>query len=337
MNQNLNLFIQNIPKAELHLHIEGTLEPELIFVIAKRNNLRLPYTSVEELKKKYLFHNLQEFLNIYYQGTVVLQKEQDFYDLTLAYLEKASSQGVKHAEIFFDPQSHTERGISFKSVIDGISNALAEGVSRFGISSKLILCFLRHLDEAAALKTLKEALPFKEKIIAVGLDSSEVGHPPSKFKNVFNQARKEGFLTVSHAGEEGPVSYIHEALDLLHVNRIDHGNHVLDDESLVEKMAKEKIPLTLCPLSNLKLKVVEDLHKHPLKKMMEKSLLVSLNSDDPAYFGGYIADNYRAITEALDLSQEEIVQLAKNSFQSSFLSSEEKKKMIGMVEAYKEH
>lgn len=332
MNQDLNIFIQNIPKAELHLHIEGTLEPELMFSLAKRNNVSLPYSTVDELRKKYNFNNLQEFLDIYYQGTIVLRKEEDFYDLTWAYLGKAHSQGVKHAEIFFDPQSHTERGIPFRTIIWGISKALADGYSRLGISSGMILCFLRHLDENAAVKTLEEALPFKEKILAVGLDSSEAGNPPSKFKSVFDIARKEGLLTVAHAGEEGPASYVREAVDLLKVARIDHGNHVIDDEQLVERLSKKKLPLTLCPLSNLKLKVVTDLVNHPLKKMMKKGLLVSINSDDPAYFGGYIADNYRAVVQALNLSKEEITQLAKNSFASSFLKPGEKEKMIRMVE-----
>lgn len=332
--KSLKSFIFNIPKAELHLHIEGTLEPDLMFSLAKRNNITLPYSSVTDLKKAYQFNNLQDFLDLYYQGAGVLQNEQDFYDLTFAYLQKAHSHGVLHAEIFFDPQTHTNRGILFKTVIEGITKALTEGSRTLGISTKLILCFLRHLEEEEAMKTLEQALPYKEKIIAVGLDSGEKGNPPSKFQRVFERARKEGFLVTVHAGEEGPASYVWEALTLLHAVRIDHGNHALDDAALVRELVQKQFPLTVCPLSNLKLKVVHDMSVHPLKKMMSDGLLVSINSDDPAYFGGYIADNYQAVAEALSLSKEEIIQLAKNSFQSSFLDADEKREMVKKIQDY---
>ena len=327
-------FITGLPKAELHLHIEGTLEPELMFKIAKRNKIEIRYKSVDELKNAYNFNNLQEFLNLYYQGANVLLEEEDFYEMTMSYLVKASEEKVFHSEMFFDPQTHTQRGVKFDTVINGIHNAIKDAKAKLGISTKLIMCFLRDLDEEAAIKTLQEALPYKNKIIAVGLDSAEVGHPPSKFKKVFNMARKEGFLTVAHAGEEGPADYVWEALEHLNVSRIDHGNNSLDDENLINELVKLKIPLTVCPLSNLKLKVVDDLKKHPLKKMMQKNLLVTINSDDPAYFGGYINENYLAIAQALDLSKEEICLLAKNSFRASFLEEETKAKMINLVDEY---
>jgi len=334
MDNNLQSFIHGIPKAELHLHIEGTFEPELMFEIAKRNNIKIKYSSVDDVKKAYNFNNLQEFLDIYYAGASVLINEQDFYDMTLAYLEKAHSQNVIHTEIFFDPQTHTDRGIKFETVIKGISRALEDAQNKLGISSKLIMCFLRHLDENAAIKTLEQALPYKNLITAVGLDSSEVGHPPSKFKNVFESALKEGFLTVAHAGEEGPAEYIWEALNLLKVSRIDHGNHCIDDEKLIDELVRRKMPLTMCPLSNLKLKVQTDLSNHPLKKMMGSGLLVTVNSDDPAYFGGYIEDNYIAIADALNLLKEDIYKLAKNSFMASFLNEDEKKKLIEKTDLY---
>ncbi|MBU0577752.1 adenosine deaminase [Patescibacteria group bacterium] len=334
MNQQTSIedFIKKIPKAELHLHIEGTFEPELMFEIAKRNKIEIKYKSIEELKNAYNFNNLQEFLDIYYEGAGVLIEEQDFYDMTWAYLQKAHSQNVIHAEIFFDPQTHTDRGIKFETVINGIHRAVTDAKEEFGMSAQLIMCFLRHLDEESAIKTFKEALPYKDKITAVGLDSSEVGNPPSKFQKVFEMARGEGFLTVAHAGEEGPAEYVWEALNLLKVSRIDHGNHCLDDEKLIAELAQLQMPLTVCPLSNLKLKVVEDLTEHPLKEMMQKGLLVTINSDDPAYFGGYINENYLAITKALNLSKEDIVQLAKNSFKATFLEDSAKKEMIKKVE-----
>lgn len=331
---SINDFIWGIPKAELHLHIEGTFEPELMFEIAKRNNKKIKFESVGELKKAYDFDNLQDFLDIYYEGAGVLIEEQDFYDMTWAYLKKALSQNIIHAEIFFDPQTHTDRGIEFSTVVNGITRALKDGQNKLGISSRLILCFLRHLDEEAAIKTLEAAIKHKNLITAVGLDSSEHGYPPSKFQRVFEQARKAGFLTVAHAGEEGPSEYIWEALNLLKVSRIDHGNHSLDDEKLVQELVDRKIPLTICPLSNLKLKVVKNLKRHPLKGMLKKGLTVTVNSDDPAYFGGYINENYLAISEALNLSKEEIYQLAKNSFNASFLNKETKQQMIGKVDKY---
>lgn len=327
-------FIKGIPKAELHLHIEGTFEPELMFEIAKRNNIKIKYQSVEELKKAYNFNNLQDFLDIYYAGAGVLIEERDFYDMTWAYLKKVHPQNVVHTEIFFDPQTHTDRGIKFDTVIKGISGALADGREKLGISSKLIMCFLRHLDEAAAMNTLEAALKYRDLIAAVGLDSSEKGNPPSKFQKVYDKARKEGFLTVAHAGEEGPAEYVREALDLLGVSRVDHGNHSLDDDKLVDELVSRKMPLTVCPLSNLKLKVVNDLSRHPLKKMMEKGLLVTVNSDDPAYFGGYVEENYLAISKALNLSKEDITQLARNSFIGSFLDKEAKDRMIEKVDLY---
>lgn len=338
LNTSMENFIKGIPKAELHLHIEGTFEPELLFKIAKRNNVQIKYQSVQELKDAYNFNNLQEFLNIYYAGANVLRTEQDFYEMTWAYLEKSHSENVIHTEIFFDPQTHTNRGVEFKTVITGIHNALEDAKVKFGLSSKLIMCFLRDQSEELALKTLDEAIPFKEWITAIGLDSAEVGNPPSKFKNVFEAANKYGFLTVAHAGEEGPAEYVWEAINHLKVSRIDHGNNSLNDESLVEELNRLKTPLTVCPLSNLKLKVVNNLKSHPLKKMMQKGLMVTINSDDPAYFGGYINENYLAVTKALDLSKEEIYQLAKNSFAASFLRNEEKELMIKKVdEFYREH
>jgi adenosine deaminase len=327
-------FIKGIPKAELHLHIEGTFEPELMFKIAQRNNKEIKYKSVEELEEAYNFDNLQDFLDIYYEGAGVLIEEQDFYDMTWAYLEKVHQQNLIHCEIFFDPQTHTDRDIKFSTVIQGIHKALEDAKNKLGISSKLIMCFLRHLDEESAMKTLDEALEYKEWIRAVGLDSSEVGNPPSKFQKVFEKAKKEGFLTVAHAGEEGPAEYIWEALNLLKISRVDHGNHCLDDEKLVKELVEKKIPLTVCPLSNLKLKVIEDLKEHPLRKMMNKGLLVTINSDDPAYFGGYVNDNYLAIAKALNLSKEDIYQLAKNSFTASFLDEKKKEEMIEKVEKY---
>jgi adenosine deaminase len=334
MNITIEKFIAEIPKAELHLHIEGTLEPEMMFKIASRNKLKLKYKSVDELKAAYNFNNLQEFLDIYYSGTKVLIEEQDFYDLTWAYLQKIHSQNVVHAEIFFDPQIHALRGVPFHKVISGIHRALEDGQKDLGITSKLILSLLRHLSEDSAFQTLGEALECKKWITAIGLDSSEKGHPPSKFRNVFEKARKEGFLTVSHAGEEGPPEYVREALSLLHVSRIDHGNRSLEDSALVEELVKRKMPLTVCPLSNLKLKVVQDMSNHPLAKMLDKGMMVTVNSDDPAYFGGYINENYIAVANALNLTKEQIAVLAKNSVVTSFLNEKQKLEMINKIEKY---
>jgi adenosine deaminase len=330
----LNNFIEGIPKAELHLHIEGTFEPELMFKIARRNNISINYKSIDELKKAYSFNNLQEFLDIYYAGASVLLQVQDFYDLTWAYLNKVHEQNLIHTEIFFDPQTHTDRGLSFDTVIQGIRSALDDGKEKLGISSKLIMCFLRHLDEAAAFETLNQALPYKNWIAGVGLDSSEMGHPPSKFQRVFSKARDEGFITVAHAGEEGPAEYVWEAINLLKVSRIDHGNRSLDDEQLIKYLIKTQIPLTVCPLSNLELKVVNNLKDHPLLKLMEAGLMVTINSDDPAYFGGYMNENYTQIASALNLTKKQITQLAKNSFKSSLLPDVEKEEMIKQVEHY---
>ncbi|MBK6282799.1 MAG: adenosine deaminase [Draconibacterium sp.] len=334
---SIEKFVKAIPKAELHVHIEGTLEPELMFKIAARNNILLQYQSVEELKMAYKFNNLQSFLDIYYAGAKVLITEPDFYELTRAYLEKAHSQNVLHVEIMFDPQTHTNRGIEFKTVISGISRALTEAQTEWGITSNLIMCFLRHLSEDDAIKTFEMALNYKDLIFAVGLDSSEKGHPPSKFQRVFEMALKEGFKTVAHAGEEGPADYVWEALDLLKVSRIDHGNNSLNDDNLIQKLIGQQIPLTVCPLSNLKLKVVTDLKMHPLKKMLEAGLLATVNSDDPSYFGGYINENFLSVAEALNLSKQEIALLAINSFKASFLEETSKQEMIEKVQEFFEN
>ena len=332
MTEDLNRYIRLIPKAELHLHIEGSLEPELMFAMAEKNGVKTKYNSVDELRAAYDFNNLQEFLDIYYAGADVLLKEEDFYDLTIAYLKKAKEDNVVHTEIFFDPQTHTSRGVKFSTVVNGISRALEDGRKQLNISSHLIMCFLRHLDEEAAMEDLEAALEYKDKIIGVGLDSSELGNPPSKFKNVFARAHKEGFLTVAHAGEEGPADYIWEALNMLDVMRIDHGVKSLDDDKLVAELVKTQMPLTVCPLSNLKLKVVTDLKDHPIKKMLDKDLMVTINSDDPSYFGGYVNQNYLEVAEALNLTKDDILALAKNSFTSSFLSDAEKKRFLDMVD-----
>lgn len=325
--------IKKLPKAELHLHIEGTFEPELMFQIAKRNNVAIRFNNVEEIKKAYDFHNLQSFLDIYYEGANVLIKEKDFYDLTMAYLKRCKEDNVVHTEIFFDPQTHTDRGISFATVFNGIHSALQDAEKEWGITSHMIMCFLRHLDEESAFKTLKESLPFKEHIIAVGLDSSEVGHPPSKFKNVFEFALKEGFLAVAHAGEEGPPEYIWEALNLLKIKRIDHGVRSLEDEKLMQKIIAENIPLTVCPLSNLKLCVFKKLSDHNLKKLLMRGVKVTINSDDPAYFGGYVNQNYIETAKALDLSAEELKTLASNSFEASFLPAAQKSRWIDQIKS----
>jgi adenosine deaminase len=331
---NLKSFIQNMPKAELHLHIEGSLEPELMFALAKRNNVDIPFATIEEVRDAYQFSNLQDFLDIYYQGMSVLLKEQDFYDLTFAYLTKMQEQNVIHVEIFFDPQGHTDRGVPFGTVIDGITRALEDGREKHGITSKLIMCFLRHLSEDAAFATLIEALPYKDRIFAVGLDSSEVGHPPSKFARVFEKAKAEGFLAVAHAGEEGPPEYVYEAIDLLKIDRLDHGNRALENPALVQRLADSQIALTVCPLSNYKLAGVTDMRQHPIKKMLELGLKATVNSDDPAYFGGYVNENYWAITESLDLTKSDILTLARNGFEASFCSEEEKHAMISRLEDY---
>ena len=324
--------IADLPKAELHLHLEGTLEPELRFELARRNGVRLPYASVDAVRQAYVYDDLQSFLDIYYAGCSVLLREVDFYDLTWAYLERARRQGLRHVELFFDPQTHTDRGVDFETVITGIQRALDNGRARLGISSMLILCFLRHLSPEAAIQTLTQALPYRKWITGVGLDSSEVGHPPSHFRSVFDRAREEGFLTVAHAGEEGPPDYIWQALDVLHVQRIDHGVRCLEDDRLVERLRAEQVPLTVCPLSNVKLRVFPTLEKHNLKKMLDRGLRVTINSDDPAYFGGYVEENYAAAQQALKLSRADIIQLARNSFQASFLGEEEKAKYFAEID-----
>lgn len=320
--------IKKIPKAELHLHIEGTFEPELLFDIAIRNSIPLRFKSVEELREAYNFHNLQSFLDIYYEGAGVLIQERDFYDLTMAYLKKCKEDNVVHTEIFFDPQTHTERGIKFETFFRGIHNALKDAENEWGITSHMIMCFLRHLSEEEAFKTLEQSLPFKKYILAVGLDSSEVGHPPSKFERVFKKAREEGYLTVAHAGEEGPPSYIWEALDLLKVKRIDHGVRSIEDEKLMKRIIDEKMPLTVCPLSNIKLCVFKKMEDHNLRALLQKGVKVTINSDDPAYFGGYANQNYLEAARALSLTNDEIKTLAANSFEASFLPEDSKAKWI---------
>jgi adenosine deaminase len=321
-------FIRALPKAELHVHIEGTLEPELAFQLAQKNGVALPYADVSALRAAYEFSDLQSFLEIYYAGAKVLLDEEDFYSLTRAYLEKAHEQGVVHVEIFFDPQTHTERGIPFATVISGILRALQEAERHWGITHRLILCFVRHLSAGSAAGTLEQALPFRHAIAAVGLDSTELGHPPSEFASVFERARAEGFLAVAHAGEEGPPSYIHEALDVLRVQRVDHGVRCEEDPALLQRLASERMPLTVCPLSNVRLKVFEHIGEHNLKRLLERGLCVTVNSDDPAYFGGYVLENYLAVQQALDLSQEQIAQLARNSFEASFLAPEQKRQWL---------
>jgi len=323
--------IKKIPKAELHLHIEGSIEPNLMFKLSKRNRIDIPFKSISEIKSAYNFNNLQSFLNIYYEGTKVLVAEQDFFDLTWSYMLKCKNENIVHSEIFFDPQTHTGRGVNFDLVINGIHKALLKAKNKLGISSKIIMCFLRHLDEKSAFETLDYAIKHKDKIIGVGLDSTELGNPPSKFKNVFEKAIEEDFLTVAHAGEEGPAEYIWEALNLLKVKRIDHGVKCLDDDKLVKKLKNEQTPLTVCPLSNVKLCVFKKLEDHNLKKLLDKKLLVMINSDDPAYFGGYLNKNFFECQKALNLSEKDIKKLAVNSFKSSFLNKNEKEKWIDKI------
>jgi adenosine deaminase len=320
--------IAAMPKAELHLHIEGTLEPELMMRLARRNGVALPWATVDEIRKAYAFGSLQDFLDVYYRGMSVLVTRDDFFDLAWAYLTRVHAQNVTHVEIFFDPQGHTERGIAFDTVLTGLTDALDKARRELGITSKLIMCFLRHLPEDAAFETLKSACRCKEHIAGVGLDSSERDNPPSKFARVFAEAVAEGFLPVAHAGEEGPASYVAEALDLLHVRRIDHGNHALDDPALVARLAREQTPLTVCPLSNQRLQVCPDLKAHPLRRMLQAGLLVTVNSDDPSYFGGYVQENFLAIQAALDLTPREIATLGRNAFRASFLDEAQKAQAI---------
>lgn len=316
----MTAFIHGLPKVELHLHIEGSLEPELAFQLAQRNGIDIPFDSPEALKQAYQFENLQSFLDIYYQGANVLHTEQDFYDLTMAYLQRCKQDNVIHTEIFFDPQTHTERGIAFDTVVNGIDRALQDGKQHHGISSHLIMCFLRHLSEEEAIATLKQSMPHKHKIVAVGLDSSELGHEPTKFARVFKMALEEGYLTVAHAGEEGPAQNIIDSLDVLQVSRVDHGVRCVEDDTLVARLIESQMPLTVCPLSNTKLRVFDDMTQHNIVDLLRKGLRVTINSDDPAYFGGYMTDNFLAVHRAIPMSNEELAQLTLNAIDGSFIS-----------------
>src|SRR5687767_2430730 len=327
-------FIAGLPKAELHIHIEGSLEPELMFALARRNRVEIPFAGVEAVRAAYDFSRLQDFLDIYYQGAEVLRTEEDFRDLALAYFDRAAADTVTHAEIFFDPQTHTARGIPFGTVMAGLLAGMEEAERRHGLTSKLILCFLRHLDEEAAFATLRDAEPWLDRIAAVGLDSSELGHPPSKFARVYAAAGEMGLKRVAHAGEEGPPEYVHEALDLLGIDRLDHGNRSLEDEALTARLAREQMTLTVCPLSNLKLCVVDEMEAHPIDRMLREGLRVTVNSDDPAYFGGYVNDNYRAVATARGLGREALATLARNSFLGAFLTAEAKAAQLARLEAY---
>ena len=324
-------FINKSPKTELHLHIEGSLEPELMFKLSKRNKVEIPFKNVDEIRSAYNFTNLDSFLKIYYEGSNVLISEEDFFDLTWEYILRCKQDNIVHTEIFFDPQSHIPRGVRFETVINGIDKALKKAERDFGITSKVIMCFLRHLDEESCFDVLKQASNFKDKIIGVGLDSSEKGNPPTKFKKLFEQAIKEGFLPVAHAGEEGPPEYIWDSLNLLKIKRVDHGVQCLKDEKLVERLVKDQIPLTVCPLSNVKLCVFDKLENHNLKKMLDKGLRVMVNSDDPAYFGGYLNKNLIETSKALNLELEDVKKLIENSFKSSFLNEENKKDWLKKI------
>ncbi|MCG6410001.1 adenosine deaminase [Vibrio fluvialis] len=324
-------FIQQLPKVELHLHIEGSLEPELMFDLAQRNQIAIPFSSPDEVRAAYQFSNLQSFLDIYYQGANVLIHEQDFFDLTWAYLLRCQQDNVMHTEIFFDPQTHTARGIAFETVINGITQALEKGQQELGISSQLIMCFLRHLSEADAMLTLQQALPYKDKIVGVGLDSSEQGHPPEKFQQVFRQAREAGFIAVAHAGEEGPALNIRNAIDLLGVQRVDHGVRCVEDAALIQELKQTRMPLTVCPLSNLKLKVFTEMEQHNIVDLLRQGLCVTINSDDPAYFGGYMTDNFMAVANAHPMSHQELAQFTLNAIEASFISAEDKARMSAKV------
>ena len=324
--------VRALPKAELHVHIEGTFEPEQIFAFAARNGMMLEYPNVDALREAYNFTDLQSFLDVYYAAMTVLRTERDFEELAAAYLQRAQAQGVKHAEIFFDPQAHLARGLSFETILNGLWAALERSESEFGLTTALIMCFLRDQSAASAMETLELAIPHSDRIIGVGLDSAEIGNPPSKFTAVFDRARAAGFLTVAHAGEEGPPEYVWEALDLLKVSRVDHGVRSMEDPRLVERLAREQIPLTVCPLSNVRLRVVDRMQDHPLKRMLEAGLRATVNSDDPAYFGGYVADNFRAVSDALALTGDQLLLLARNSFESSFLDAAAKQRYLQEIE-----
>lgn len=330
----MNRFVAGLPKIELHVHIEGTLEPELLFTLAERNHIQLPYADVESLRAAYQFTNLQSFLDLYYQGAAVLQTEADFFDLTWAYLLRCEQDKVVHTEIFFDPQTHTQRGIRFETAILGIQSALEQGERELGITSRLILCFLRHLSEESAFATLEQALPYKKLIHGIGLDSSEVGNPPEKFARVFARAKEEGWRLVAHAGEEGPASYIWDALDLLHVDRVDHGVRAMDDPLLLARLAAERMPLTVCPLSNTRLCVYASMAEHTILDLLDKGLCVTVNSDDPAYFGGYMGANYQALVDHLQASKEQLRQLALNSVEACWLDDKQKRVLEQRILAY---
>jgi len=331
---SLETFVRGLPKAELHLHIEGSLEPEQMFAFARRNKVALPFRSVEALRAAYAFSRLQDFLDIYYQGAGVLLTEEDFHDLALAYFERTAADGATHVELFFDPQTHTARGVPFQVVADGLLAGMARAERSWGVTSKLILCFLRHLSEEEALATLRQAGPYLDRIAGVGLDSSELGFPPAGFQRAFKAARERGLKLVAHAGEEGPPEYVWEALDVLGVDRIDHGNRALEDPALVARLARDGMTLTVCPLSNLKLRVVDDLTRHPLKRMLDLGLRATINSDDPAYFGGYLGANWLAVAGKLSLSREDLTTLARNSFTGSFLEPREIARRVAAVDAY---
>jgi adenine deaminase len=334
MKAPMTEFIRGLPKAELHVHIEGTLEPELAFQLAAKHGVRLPYATVDDLRRAYQFSDLQSFLDIYYAGADVLRDEEDFYLLTQAYLGKAQAQGVVHVEIFFDPQTHTARGVTFDTVLSGMRRALLEAEQKVGMTFRLIPCVLRHLSASDAMSMLTQALPHRNAIAAIGLDSSECGHPPAKFREVFDRARQAGLPAVAHAGEEGPLAYIREALDVLEVRRIDHGVRCDEDEALVERLARERVPLTMCPLSNVKLRVFDRLESHNMRRLLERGLCVTVNSDDPAYFGGYLLENYLAVQEALALTREQLALLARNSIEASFLEPGAKRRWQEAIDAY---
>jgi len=323
-------FILSLPKAELHLHIEGTLEPELMLALAAKNEIKLPYATLADIEAAYHFDNLQSFLDLYYMGAGVLIHEQDFYDLMWRYLLRCKAENIVHTEIMFDPQTHTERGVSFDTVINGFWRAINDAEDQWGQSAELIMCFLRHLSEEQAIATLALALPYKDRIIAVGLDSAEVGHPPAKFEQVFDMAGKQGFLRVAHAGEEGPAQYIRDAIDLLGVHRIDHGVRCVDDAALISELALARMPLTVCPLSNVRLQVYKSMGDHPILDLLEKGVCVTVNSDDPSYFGGYLCANYEALSSQLQMTKAQAVQLAQNSFEASFLAPREKQQFLSM-------
>ncbi|WP_372598443.1 adenosine deaminase [Amphritea sp.] len=330
----MDQFLNDLPKAELHLHLEGSLEPELMFALAERNGIVLPYSSVEQLRQAYDFANLQAFLDLYYQGAAVLQTEQDFYDLTWAYIERCKTENVIHTEPFFDPQTHTDRGIPFATVIKGISRALRDAESKYGISSGLIMCFLRHLSEEAAFDTLQQAEPYLDQIIGIGLDSSEQGNPPAKFERVFAKARDMGLLAVAHAGEEGPAQNVIDALDILKVDRIDHGVRAIDDPELIKRLAAEKIALTVCPLSNTRLKVFDDMSHHNILNMLGQGVKVTVNSDDPAYFGGYLTENFIALEKGLGMTRAQAIELVRNSFEYSFAKKERKAELLAELDRH---